>query len=40
MSLVHRTSKQIVKGREYPLGATAVDGGVNFALYSRNASAV
>src|SRR5262249_35383863 len=24
----------------YPLGATVVDGGVNFALYSRNASAV
>ena len=31
---------EILKGREYPLGATVVDGGVNFALYSRNASAV
>jgi glycogen operon protein len=40
MPLVHRTSKQVVNGHEYPLGATVVDGGVNFALYSRNASAV
>src|SRR5215831_11168558 len=40
MPLSHRTTKTIVKGREYPLGATVVDGGVNFALYSRNASAV
>ncbi|HKE85157.1 MAG TPA: glycogen debranching protein GlgX, partial [Vicinamibacterales bacterium] len=40
MPLLHRTSKQVVNGREYPLGATVVDGGVNFALYSRNASAV
>src|SRR5215472_6338589 len=31
---------EIVKGHEYPLGATVVDDGVNFALYSRNASAV
>src|SRR5262249_41427808 len=31
---------EILKGREYPLGATVIDGGVNFALYSRNASAV
>ena len=40
MSLSHRTTRTVVKGREYPLGATVVDGGVNFALYSRNASAV
>jgi isoamylase len=40
MSLSQRTTKSVVKGREYPLGATVVDGGVNFALYSRNASAV
>jgi isoamylase len=40
MSLSHRTAKTVVKGREYPLGATVVDGGVNFALYSRNAAAV
>jgi glycogen operon protein len=40
MPLSHRTTKTVLKGREYPLGATIVDGGVNFALYSRNASAV
>src|SRR5215471_15567721 len=40
MLLSHRTTRTILKGREYPLGATVVDGGVNFALYSRNASAV
>jgi len=40
MPLAHRTIKTVVKGCEYPLGATVVDGGVNFALYSRNASAV
>jgi pullulanase/glycogen debranching enzyme len=36
--LDHRTSKTIVKGRPYPLGATPVAGGVNFAVYSRHAS--
>src|SRR5262245_9711869 len=40
MALSHRTTKTIVKGRDYPLGATVVNGGVNFALYSRNATAV
>src|SRR5499426_1164440 len=40
MPLSPRTTKTVVKGHEYPLGATVVDGGVNFALYSRNASAV
>src|SRR5262245_34246644 len=38
--LTHRTTRTVARGREYPLGATVVDGGVNFALYSRNASAV
>ena len=40
MPLSPRTTKTVVMGHEYPLGATVVDGGVNFALYSRNASAV
>src|SRR5215831_18572019 len=40
MQLATRTTKTVVKGHEYPLGATVVDGGVNFALYSRSASAV
>src|SRR6478609_9189998 len=40
MPLSPQTAKTIQKGREYPLGATVTDGGVNFALYSRNASAV
>jgi isoamylase len=26
------------EGRSYPLGATLVDGGVNFSLFSRTAS--
>jgi glycogen operon protein len=39
MLLSPRTTRTVVKGHEYPLGATLVDGGVNFALYSRNASA-
>src|SRR5262245_34753141 len=38
MPLEHRTSKIISKGRPYPLGATLVEGGANFAVYSRNAS--
>jgi len=36
--LDHRTSRTIAKGRPYPLGATPVAGGVNFAIYSRHAS--
>src|SRR5262249_5291545 len=40
MPLSPHTTKTVVRGHEYPLGATVVDGGVNFALYSRNASAV
>src|SRR5262245_5451734 len=38
MSLEHRTSKIVTRGSPYPLGATLVEGGVNFAVYSRNAS--
>ena len=37
MPLSPGTTKTVVMGHEYPLGATVVDGGVNFALYSRNA---
>jgi glycogen operon protein len=40
MLLSPRTLKTVVKGQEYPLGATVTNGGVNFALYSRNAAAV
>src|SRR5262249_60281328 len=40
MPLSHRTTKTVVRGYEYPLGATGGDCGVNFALYSRNSSAV
>jgi isoamylase len=35
--LEHMTSKSLREGKYYPLGATLVDGGVNFALYSQNA---
>ena len=38
--LEHRTSKTVVKGSPYPLGATPVADGVNFALYSKSAAAV
>ncbi len=34
------TSRSVSAGRSWPLGATFRDGGVNFALYSRNADAV
>ncbi len=30
--------ERVRRGSEYPLGATMVDGGVNFAIYSENAS--
>ena len=40
MPLEHRTTKTVVKGRPYPLGATPVADGVNFAVYSRHASDV
>lgn len=32
--------KKIDSGRPYPMGATVCDGGVNFAVYSANATAV
>ena len=38
--LVHNTQKEVTAGSYYPLGATLSDGGVNFALYSQNASEV
>ena len=38
--LAHRTVRKISAGRFYPLGATLTSDGVNFALYSRNASDV
>src|SRR5262249_38749603 len=31
---------ELAPGRSAPLGATVVDGGVNFSVFSRNASAV
>jgi isoamylase len=30
----------VASGRSFPLGATVVDGGVNFCVFSRKASAV
>jgi isoamylase len=38
--LRHSTSKTVLPGRFFPLGAELSDGGVNFALYSRHASEV
>ena len=38
--LEHRTRKSVAKGTHYPLGATLVADGVNFALYSKHASEV
>ncbi|HXZ44867.1 MAG TPA: glycogen debranching protein GlgX [archaeon] len=38
--LKHMTSKKVSAGSFYPLGANATPDGVNFALYSRNASEV
>jgi isoamylase len=38
--LKHRTAKIVTAGVCLPLGATPMAGGVNFALYSRNASEV
>jgi len=36
----HRASRKISPGRRYPLGATLAPSGVNFSLYSQNASEV
>src|SRR5215831_9380520 len=38
MPLEPRTTKTVSRGRSYPLGATPAGDGVNFAVYSRNAS--
>ena len=38
--LRHKTDKKISRGRYYPLGAELYKDGVNFAIYSQNASAV
>jgi glycogen operon protein len=35
--LEHRTTRTVAKGRHYPLGATLVEDGVNFAVYSKQA---
>jgi glycogen operon protein len=36
----HRTTRSAGKGCPFPLGATPVEGGVNFALYSKHAAEV
>ena len=36
-ALKHRTTKGLEKGRPFPLGATVLPGGVNFAIYSQHA---
>ena len=38
--LKSRTTKQVLPGQPYPLGATLTSDGVNFALFSRNAAEV
>ena len=38
--LKHRTTKSVAKGVNFPLGATLTPDGVNFALYSKNATEV
>ena len=38
--LRHATSRRVSAGAFHPLGATAQEGGVNFALYSQHASEV
>ncbi len=40
MKLEHRTTKTVDRGNPFPLGATLVDDGVNFALYSKHATEV
>jgi glycogen operon protein len=40
MDLTHRTTKEVKPGSSFPLGATLDAGGVNFALYSKHATAV
>lgn len=38
--LKHRTTKVVEKGAYFPLGATLTPDGVNFAIYSKNASEI
>jgi isoamylase len=38
--LKHRTTKTVAKGISFPLGANLTPDGVNFALYSKNATEV
>src|SRR5262249_938707 len=38
--LTHRTTKTVEKGRNFPLGASLVPSGVNFAVYSQHATQV
>ncbi len=38
--LIHSTGLSVSKGMYYPLGATLREGGVNFAIYSQNATEV
>ncbi len=40
MSVEQRTTKTLQKGNPYPLGATVCPEGVNFAIYSKNATDV
>jgi len=38
MPIEQKTTKKVTAGRSYPLGATPVGDGVNFAIYSRHAT--
>jgi glycogen operon protein len=38
--LKHRTTKGLEKGRSFPLGATVLPGGVNFAIYTQHGTEV
>jgi pullulanase/glycogen debranching enzyme len=38
--LKHRTTKTVAKGMHFPLDATLAPDGVNFAVYSKNATEV
>ena len=40
VKLEHRTTKTVAKGSPFPLGATPVADGVNFAIYSKSAAEV
>src|SRR2546422_1386703 len=40
ITIEHRTAPAIERGSPFPLGATCVAGGVNFAVYSRHATDV